>query len=251
MSLKSRLRSGEVTVGGWITLGSEAVAEIFCDAGFDWVAVDLEHSSTSLAQTERVIRVVDRAGKVPLVRLAGCDAVQIQHVMDAGAHGIIVPRVATRRTLQEAHAAMHYPPRGARGVGLSRAQGHGARFDEYRAWLDEHALLVAIVEHADAIAQIDELASSEHLDACFVGPYDLSASMGVPGQTTHPDVLAACLEVVEACARHGRAAGIHVVEPDRALLERRIAEGHRFIAYGTDSRMLDATCRAGLRDLRR
>lgn len=251
MSLKSRLRSGDLTVGAWLTLGSEAIAEICCDAGFDWIAVDLEHSTTSLAATERIVRVVDRAGKTPLVRLADHDATAVQHVMDAGAHGVIVPRVTGRDTLDTISRAMHYPPRGARGVGLARAQGYGARFDEYRAWLERDAVLVAIVEHVDAIETIDAIAGFSDLDACFVGPYDLSASMGFAGQTAHPDVVAACRTVVEACARHGRAPGVHVVEPDPATLEQRVAEGHRFIAYGTDFRMIDAASRAGLRGLRR
>ena len=129
--LKQRLRQGATVVGGWLSLGSPAIAEIYCRAGFDFVVVDLEHSTTSLEHTEAIIRTVDLAGSTPLVRISSLDSVQIKRVLDAGAHGVIVPMVKSEADVERAARAMHYPPRGDRGVGLGRAQAYGPGFRDY------------------------------------------------------------------------------------------------------------------------
>lgn len=251
MSLKARLRRGEAAVGGWLTLGSDAIAEIYCDAGFDWIAVDLEHGSSGVSQVERIARL-GHAKNVPvLARLSGWDPVEIQHVMDAGVQGVIVPQVTGPDDLASVRSAMFYPPRGHRGVGLARAQGYGARFDEYREWLEQGAVLVAMIENAEAVAQLEGIASFDEVDALFVGPYDLSASLGQPGQLDHPSVVTACEKVLETCAKHERAAGIHVVEPSVDDLQRRLDDGYRFVAYSVDFRMIDAACRTALGGVRR
>ncbi len=250
MGLKERLRAGKTVVGSWLSLANPAIAEIMCEAGFEWIAIDLEHSTTSLSQAEALIRVIDGHGRAPLVRLSTSQpeaaSVQIKRVMDAGAHGIILPMVCDRETLESAWRAMHYPPGGTRGVGLSRAQGYGARFESYRAWLEDSAVLVAQIEHRDALDHLDEIFGFDGLDATLVGPYDLSASLGHPGSFDHPRVTGALKEIQAAANEHGVPAGIHVVEPDPELLRARIAEGYRFVAYSVDFRMVDVACRAAL-----
>jgi len=250
-AFKRRLASGETVLGGWASLASEAIVEIMCEAGFDWVAVDLEHSATALADAERLIRVIDGRGRVPLVRLTGNDPQQIKRVMDAGAHGVIVPNVRGREDVLQAVRAMQYPPRGERGVGLSRAQGYGASFEAYREWLERSAVLVAQIEHVDAIGQLGDILDVAELDAVLIGPYDLSASMGWPGAFHEPRFVEAVAEIRRAAAARGKPAGIHVVEPDPAALRARVDEGYRFVAYGVDFRMIDVACRAGVDALRR
>lgn len=250
-SLRDRIQNGTTVVGTWLTLPVPALGELVAAAGFDFVTVDLEHSALSLSEAGALIQSIDLGRAAPLVRLSSCDAVQIKRVMDAGAHGIIVPMVNDRATVEAAHAAMHYPPRGRRGVGLSRAQGWGERFDTYRAWLDQHAVLIAQIEHRDALDDLDGILGNGLLDGILVGPYDLSASFGLPGQLDHPAVAAARARIRSAAAAHGVAAGIHVVEPDPALLCRRRDEGFRLLAYSVDFRMVAVAAREGLAALDR
>ena len=233
-----------------MSLGDTSIAEIACRAGFDWVCVDLEHSAVTLERAAQLIQIIDRSGSAPLVRLSSNDPVQIKRVMDAGAHGIIVPMVNSQADVAAAHAAMHYPPTGTRGVGLSRAQAWGPGFDEYREWLSTSAVLVAQIEHQDAMAALDEILGDGRLDAAMIGPYDLTASMGIAGQFDHPRYHEALEAFRAGCELHGVAAGIHVVEPDRAQLDRRLAEGYRFVAYSVDFRMVEAAMRAGLDGIR-
>ncbi len=243
--LRARLRGGGAVLGTWLTLPVPAVGELMAAAGFDFVTVDLEHSALSIAEAAALIQAVSLGGAAPLVRLSGHDPVQIKRVMDAGAHGIIVPMVNRLAELEAVHAAMHYPPRGRRGVGLARAQGWGERFDAYRAWLEEDAVLIAQIEHEAALAELDAICAFPGLDGVLVGPYDLSASMGLAGQLDHPAVAAARARIRASADAHGVAAGIHVVEPDPVLLQTRRDEGFRLVAYSVDFRMLAVAARAG------
>ena len=246
MSLKDRLKNSVVTIGSWITLAHPAIAEIMARAGFDWLVVDLEHSVITIKEAEELIRVINLCGVVPLVRLSINDPVQTKRVMDAGAHGIIVPMVKTRTEADAAVAAVYYPPKGARSVGLARAQGYGTTFQKYREWLDNKAVVIVQVEHIDAVNNLEDIFSVSGIDGYFIGPYDLSASMGLPGQFDHPDMVAAIERIRQVGSLHNKPGGIHIVEPDIVQLEKRIKEGFKFIAYSLDIRMLDTACRAGL-----
>lgn len=245
-SLRERLAAGEAVVGSWLSLGSASAAEVLARAGFDFLVVDLEHSPTSLETTEALLRAIEGAGSTPLVRLSSLDDVQIKRVLDSGARGVVVPQVRSVADLDAATAAMHYPPTGRRGVGLGRAQGYGAGFDAYRERFVREAVLVAQVENREAVAAIDALVQHPHLSACLIGPYDLSASLGVIGQLDHPLVREAIARVLQSCRQAGVPAGFHQVAPEPAALQRLLAEGHRFIAYGVDFAFLDAGARGGL-----
>ena len=245
-NLKQALQSGEVCVGSWMALANEGIAEILCDAGYRWLAIDLEHSSTSLRETERLIRIIDAHGVTPLVRVSGLDATQIKRVMDAGAHGLIVPMVTREADVEAVVSAMHYPPRGHRGVGLGRAQGYGEAFDTYRSWLAESAVLIPQIEHVDALEHVDAIAAHPAVDALFVGPYDLTASMGCPGQFDSAQYHEALSVIRTAAERHKIPAGIHVVEPDPVALRSVIQDGYRFVAYSVDFRMVASEAKKGL-----
>jgi 2-keto-3-deoxy-L-rhamnonate aldolase RhmA len=243
--LKNRLKARELTVGSWITLGHASIAEIMARAGFDWLVVDLEHSVIAIDTAADMIRVIDLCGVVPLVRLTSNHSDQIKRVMDAGAHGIIVPMVNTAEEARRAVAAVRYAPAGNRGVGLARAQGYGARFQEYLSWQRESAIVVVMVEHKDAIGNLRDILAVPGVDAFFIGPYDLSCSLGIPGQFEHPDFLAAMGETRRIGAEVGAVSGLHVVEPDLERMRASVAEGFRFIAYGVDIRILDIGARQG------
>jgi 2-dehydro-3-deoxyglucarate aldolase len=249
--LKEKLSNKELTIGSWVTLAHPAIAEIMARAGFDWLTVDLEHSVITIREAEELIRVIALCNVVPLIRLSSNDPVLIKRVMDAGAHGIIVPMVKTRIEADAAVAAVYYPPKGVRSVGLARAQGYGTTFQKYRKWLENKAVVIVQVEHIDAVNNLEDILSVPGVDGYFIGPYDLSASMGLPGQFDHPDMVAAIARVRQVGSVLGKPGGIHIVEPDIIQLEERIKEGFKFIAYSVDTRMLDTACRAGLAAVRR
>jgi len=245
--LKSAFARGDVTIGSWITLGHPAIAEIMARAGFDWLTVDLEHSTITIREAGDLIRVIDLCGVEPLVRLTSNDPNLIKRVMDAGSHGVIVPMVNSAADARAAVQAVYYPLNGKRGVGLARAQGYGAGFQQYREWLDQNsAIVMVMIEHIDAVNNLRDILSVEGVDGYFIGPYDLSSSMGLPGQIEHPDVLSA-IERVRSTARDMlKPGGVHVIEPDPIRLRAFIDQGFTFLAYSLDIRMLDGTARAGL-----
>ncbi|MFZ5447602.1 MAG: HpcH/HpaI aldolase family protein [Thermodesulfobacteriota bacterium] len=251
ISLKQNLANSRITIGSWITLGHPAIAEIMARAGFDWLVVDLEHSVITIREAEELIRVIDLCGVTPLVRLSANDPVQIKRVMDAGAHGIIVPMVNSALEAEQAVAAVKYPPQGRRGVGLARAQGYGTRFEEYKSWLERESVVIVQVEHIKAVENLETILAVAGVDGFIVGPYDLSGSLGLPGQFDHPLMTQAMMQIQVSGARPGKVRGIHVVEPDVAQLQHRLEEGYQFIAFSVDIRMLDHSCRACLSSLGR
>lgn len=245
-TLKQRLTNGDLALGSWITLGHPAIPEILARAGYDWLAVDLEHSSMTIGQAEEMIRIASLAGTAPLVRLTSNHADQIKRVMDSGAHGLIVPMVKSPDDVTAALAAMHYPPRGLRGVGLARGQAYGADFQGYRAWLDQEAVCIVQIEHIKAVEQCEAILGKEGVDGYILGPYDLSASMGLAGELDHPRLREAMDQVRETGARLGRPGGLHIVEPDPNRLHQAVGEGYRFLAYSLDIRILDTVARHGV-----
>lgn len=250
--LKQILQSGGVTIGSWITLAHPAIAEIMAKAGFDWLVVDLEHSVITIREAEELIRVIELCGVTPLVRLSANDPVQIKRVMDAGAHGIIVPMVNSREEAERAVAAVKYPPSGRRGVGLARAQGYGTRFEAYRDWLERESLVIVLVEHIEAVKHLADILNVKGVDGFMVGPYDLSGSLGVPGEFEHPSMIAALREVhrVISDRKTAAVAGYHVVLPQPDSVIQKIQEGYRFLAYSVDMLFLGEMCRMGLRKIR-
>lgn len=250
--LKQILQAGGVTIGSWITLAHPAIAEIMAKAGFDWLAVDLEHSVITIREAEELIRVVELCGVTPLVRLSANDPVQIKRVMDAGAHGVIVPMVNSREEAERAVAAVKYPPSGRRGVGLARAQGYGTRFEAYRGWLEWESLVIVLVEHVEAVKNLEQILSVQGVDGFMVGPYDLSGSLGVPGEFEHPTMIAALQQVQRVISDRETTAvaGYHVVPPQPDSVIQKIQEGYRFVAYSVDMLFLGEMCRMGLRKIR-
>jgi len=249
-TLKQRLAGNELTIGSWVTLGHPSIAEIMAGAGFDWHVIDAEHSVIELAEIQVLIQVIGACDCPAIVRLTSNDSNQIKRVMDAGANGIMVPFILSAADAEAAVQATYYPPRGKRGVGLARAQGYGARFAAYRQWLDSEAVVIAMIEHIDAVRNIESILAVDGIDAFIIGPYDLSASMGMPGETTHPDVRAAIDTVCRAGLELGLPGGIHVVEPDLEELDRQIGAGFRFLGYTLDIRILDSVCRRDLAAIR-
>lgn len=241
-SLKSKLKNNTLSIGSWINLAHPAIAEIMADAGFDWLVVDMEHSVITIREAEELIRIIDLKGKTPLVRLTANDPNQIKRVMDAGAHGVVVPMVNTREQAEAAVRAVKYPPVGARGVGLARAQKYGFGFEEYVA-KQKDTIVVAQIEHIEAINNLEQILTVEGIDGTIIGPYDLSGSMGKPGKFMEEDVLEALSRYVQISKNMGKSMGYHVVAPDYKLVLDKIAEGYTFVAFSVDFLFLGHSCR--------
>jgi 2-keto-3-deoxy-L-rhamnonate aldolase RhmA len=250
MTLKKRIRNKELTLGTWITIYHRAIVEIACDSGLDWVCIDLEHSSIDFDQASTLISIANSKGTFPFVRLSSNDSIQIKRLMDAGAKGIIVPMVNSKDEALKAYKSMHYPPLGFRGVGLSTAQQYGASFQDYKKWLTEESVLIVQIEHIEAVSNLESILSLDEVDGFMVGPYDLSASMAIPGEFTNPEFLAA-LEKIEKFAKDsGKTSGVHVVEPDLSKMRECKEKGYKFIALSIETRVLDVFYRSVISTLR-
>lgn len=246
-SLKTKLRNNELTIGSWITLGDPSVAELMAQAGFEWLTVDMEHSVITLDIAQQLIQVIGSYGLAPLVRVGENNPNIIKRVMDAGAYGVIVPMVNTREDAKAAVNAVKYPPIGTRGVGLARAQGYGFDFDEYAATINEESVVIAQIEHIDAVENLEAILSVDGIDGCIIGPYDLSGSLGMPGNFDHPEVEAALKIVEEICSAKKVALGMHVIQPDYRLVVEQVSKGYTFLAFSLDILFLGTICREQLK----
>jgi 2-dehydro-3-deoxyglucarate aldolase len=170
--------------------------------------------------------------------------------MDSGAHGIIVPMVKTKGDAEQAVSSVYYPPKGIRGVGLARAQNYGIGFHEYRDWLEENAIIIVQIEHIDAVNNLKDILSVDGVDGYIIGPYDLSASLGVSGEFDHSSMIEAMNEIYRVATTLGKYGGIHIVEPDTDLLKQSVLEGFTFLAYSVDFRMLDVSARIGMKSFK-
>jgi len=250
--LRQILQSDGHVIGSWINTGSPITAELMAVAGFDFLTVDVEHSAINVPQAQSLFQAI-RSGNpdcTPLVRLPGNDYATTKRFLDAGASGVIAPLIRTADQAREVVSAAKYPPEGMRGVGFCRANMYGIDFDKAIASANEEMFVCLQIEHIDSIHNIDEILSVPGVDAVFIGPYDLSASMGITRQFDHPKMIEAQQKVLDACKKHGIAPGIHVVQPDVDEVEKRFNEGYRFIAYSLDITMLTTACQSGLKEIR-
>ena len=244
--LRRALLENSLSLGGWLQIGHPACAEIFARLGFDWVAVDLEHGAIGIETMTDLFRALERFGSVPVARLPWNDPVWIKRSLDAGAQGLIVPMVNSAEEAERAVRQAKYPPRGCRGYGYSRASMHGIDFAPSIAGANRDVALIMQIEHRDGIARIDEILEVPDVDAVFIGPLDLSGSFGKTGELDCPEMVEALCRYREACRRHGKTAGMHLVHPGRQEVARAIAQGYRLLALGLDNVFLADGARAAL-----
>jgi len=233
-SLRGALLERRLTLGAWLQIGHPACAEIHARAGFDWICVDLEHGAIGIESMTDMFRTTDGFDCTPVARLPLNDPIWIHRTLDAGARGLIIPMVKTAEEADRAVREAKYPPRGTRGFGYSRANMHGTDFADYIARANDEIAMIMQIEHKDAIANIDAILDVPGVDGVFIGPLDLSGSMGITGQLKHPDMLAALDTYLQACRRHGKAAGMHIVHPNPDNIREAIAQGYSLIALGLD-----------------
>ena len=244
--VRQALLSRSLTVGTWIQIGHPAVAEILANVGFDWIAADGEHTDIDVTQFAGLARAMHGRNVVPLVRVRENDTLAIRQVLDLGAQGVIVPLVNTAEEARRAVQAAKYPPVGVRGYCFSRMNDWGVNFAGYAAAANDDIAVVVMIESRQGADNIEAILAVEGVDGVFIGPYDMSGSYGVPGQTEAPQVKEACRRVVDACQRAGKSAGLHVVIPDEASIRRAVDDGFTFLALGVDVVFLDRSARSAL-----
>ncbi len=225
-------------LGTFIQLYHPAIAEILCDAGYEWIAIDLEHSVINIRECEELIRIISLKGKKPFVRLTSNDENQIKRVLDSGAKGLIIPMVNSVEDVRYALRASKYPPEGTRGVGLARAQNYGENFDDYKNWQKKNIEIIIQIEHIDAVNNLEKILSVKGISGIFIGPYDLSGSIGMPGKFKEKKFLDAILKVEQICKKKNIKQGVHIIEPNKKELERQIKAGYHYIAFSMDTRMM-------------
>ena len=240
--LKNRIKSGEVLIGSWINSASPIIAELMSHIGFDFLVVDAEHSAVDLPQTQQLFQAI-KSGNTncsPIVRVPSAKYSITKRFMDAGAQGIIAPLVRTKQEAIDLVQGTKYFPQGMRGVGFCRANNYGIDIQEYLEESNEDSLLIVQIEHVDAVNNIDDILSVEGIDVALIGPYDLSASMGIATEFDHPQYIEARNEILRACKQKSIAAGIHVVQPKPEEAKDRIDDGFQFIGYSLDITMISS-----------
>ena len=213
-------------------------------AGFDHVIIDREHAAFSGETTAHLIRAAEAAEIAPLVRVRKNDPGDILEVLDLGAVGLHIPQIASAVDASRAVAAAKFPPRGVRGFNpFVRAAHHGGReVDEFRRTSDEDTLIVLHIEARESLDQVEEILAEDGVDVAFLGPYDLSQALGIPGEVTHPRVREAMRSIAAAAARHGVAAGCFANSLEQAKLW--MDEGVTYLAYSVDAEIFRSRCTA-------
>lgn len=233
--LKEALKNCEVTVGSWIQAGHPVVAEILANSGFDWVAADCEHADIDVEIYANLVRSMRGTGCIPAVRVRENDTLAIRQMLDAGAMSVIVPLVNTKEDAIKAVKAAKYPPEGIRGYAFVQANNWGKDFDEYAKTANDEIAVIAMIETKEAVENIEEILSVDGIDGTLIGPYDLSGSYGVAGQTSHQLVIDAKEKVLNACKKYRKAAGQHIVLPTKENVAQAIEHGYTFLALGMDT----------------
>lgn len=232
--IRSFLKESKYSIGSWIQIPNASYAEIIGMAGYDWVAVDMEHGSISVNQLPDLFRALELGETLPFVRVANGDPRLCKEALEAGAAGVIIPMVKNASDLANLIKECSWPPAGTRGVGFSRANLFGGRFEGYKSEA-QSPIIVAMIESIQAVENLDEILQVTGLDAILIGPYDLSASMSMVGQFESKQFKLIMKQVMIKCKKYSIPSGIHVVSPSTDELKMRIEEGHQFIAYSLDS----------------
>ena len=234
MSIKKKITANEVTIGSWVTIGHSSIVEIMATAGFDWLTIDMEHSAITLDKAQELITVIQSKNMGSFVRVGENSSLLIKRVMDAGADGVIVPMVNNKDDALKAVNAAKYPPKGRRGVGLARAQNYGIGFDDYNEWQSKNSVVIAQIEHIKAVENIEEIISVDGIDGVIIGPYDLSASLNIPGELEHKDLTNAVSHVKSVCEDNNHPLGFHIIKPDHKAVQKKIEDGYSFIGFSLD-----------------
>jgi 2-dehydro-3-deoxyglucarate aldolase len=248
---REALLGRKLTLGAWMQIGHPAIAEIFARNAFDWICVDIEHGAIDIETMTNIFRTVERYDCVPVARIPLNDPVWIHRSLDAGARGLIIPMIKTAQEAEQAIKEAKYPPRGIRGYGYSRANMHGIDFEEYIKAANDEIAMVMQIEHKDAITNLDDIVKVDGVDGVFIGPLDLSGSMGITGQMNHPDMTAALDKYRKIASKANKSFGMHIVRPNQKNVKANLEQGYTMIAIGLDNVFIDEMSKTILNEIKR
>jgi 4-hydroxy-2-oxoheptanedioate aldolase len=249
-TIKERLRQGETVYGPFFGTGCPDFVEIAGLAGFDFLIIDTEHGPGNPESIQNSIRAAELRGIAPVVRVTSADSQTILRTLDVGAAGVQVPQVNDVECARNVARWSKYFPLGVRGAAMPRSSSYGMRqLDEYFRQANEDTLVVVHCENVEGLGRLPEIASVEGIDVVFVGPYDLSQSLGIPGQISHPKMVEAVDRALRITQEAGKIPGIFATSVEEA--KRRVAQGFRYIAYSMDILLFASVCREVVQALRK
>ena len=229
-----RLRSKEILVGTLVTLPSPEVCELLANVGYDWLFIDAEHGAFNPQQAQTMLQA---AGSVPcLIRVPDDETIWIKKALDIGAAGVIVPQVHNANQAKKIITDCKYAPDGNRGIGIGRAHKYGIDFERYLKNANRETAVVLQAESSEAVDNITDIVALDGVDAILVGPYDLSASLGRPGEVDHPIVQSAIEKIIGACQNVNISMGIFGVSADAVMPYKE--KGFNLLTVGTDTAFL-------------
>jgi 2-keto-3-deoxy-L-rhamnonate aldolase RhmA len=233
-ALKEKLRQRERLFAGWVSYAHPSITETFARAGFDFIAIDMEHATISLEQAQRIIAASQSEGVPCLPRPVSHSNDWIKPLLESGADGLLVQMVNTAEEIESLIGHLKYPPVGCRSYGVNRAQGYGFDFDSYIKNWNETSTFIIQVESIQAVENIENLLAFNEVDGVMIGPYDISGSLGVPGQTSHPLVIEASRKVISACNRFGKSCGTQVADASIESVRDLFDLGYTYAILGSD-----------------
>ena len=237
VNLRHKLSHGSPLIGAWQQIPSPDVTHILCQSSYDWIAVDMEHGLFDFSLLPQITRVCHLFKKAPLLRLAASDPLNASRGLEAGFSGLILPSIRSADHLSSVVANSLWPPSGTRGVGFSIANDFGLNFSSYCDFAQQ-PFLVAMFENISLVSDLEKICQLKLVDCILVGPYDLSASMGLTGQFDAPEFTSCLSHFKKICTSFGMPFGLHVVPPSVQLLSEAISDGNLFIPFSTDAQLL-------------
>jgi 2-dehydro-3-deoxyglucarate aldolase len=234
LALKQKFANREKTFGGWVSFREPSIAEIFTKVGFDFLCIDMEHTTISIDDANRIITSVQSEGGICIPRQVSHNNDYMKPLLEAGADGIMMPMVNSKEEVNAILNNFKFPPHGRRSFGINRAHGYGADFEKYISTWNDCGLFTIQIESIQAVNNIEEIVKIPEIDAVMIGPYDISGSLDVPGQTNHPKVRDAAQKVISACRSAGISCLTQIASVSEDAIEDAFEQGFTSVIMGSD-----------------
>ena len=237
------LKQGKTLIGGWIQISNSNIAEIMSNAHYSWIGFDMEHGSFSIGDLPDLFRSVEINNKLALVRLPNKNLEICSQALDAGCAGVIIPNIKNEIELNLLKKACYLPPHGSRGVGFSRANLFGKKINRQ----NNKPIIIAMIENINTVKRLEKILSVQGLDAILIGPYDLSASMGMTGKYNNSKFKLIIEKIKQLSKKFKVPCGIHVIDPNYKALMKYAKLGYQFLPYGSDTVLLNSALKSSFK----
>ena len=233
-NLKKKLNNRDIMFAGWISYSHPSITETFARAGFDMLFIDMEHSTISIEQGQRIIACSQSEGIPCIPRPVSHANEYLKPLLESGADGLLIQMVENPSQVESLIANIKYPPIGKRTYGVNRAQAYGFDFDEYISNWNSTSTFMLQIESVEGVENIDSLIQFDEIDGVMIGPLDIAGSLGVPGQTKHPKVIDASIKVIDACKRRGISCGTQLAKTNHDDIQLLLNLGYNYVILGSD-----------------